>query len=83
MRRFLQARRPSLPGVPNVNAYRLVVAAEGALPERSGYVYCADDAAARAAAEALLESLPRYRKVIAWHGDRRVFELASETPSEA
>ncbi len=41
------------------------------------------DVTVEAEVEALLESLPKYRKVVAWHGDRRVFELSSGTPSQA
>ena len=58
-----------------MNSYRLVLIAQGALPERTGYVFCANDDAAREAAEVLLRNNPGYISVDVFLDDRRVCEV--------
>ncbi len=59
--------------------FRLVLRAEDGLPERSGYVHCADVGAARVSAEALLRSMSGYRAVTAFDGSHEVFEVTVAT----
>ncbi len=58
-----------------MNSYRLVLVAQGDLPERTGYVFCASDAAAREAAEALLRNNQGYVSVEVFLDDKPVCEV--------
>ena len=58
-----------------MNSYRLVLAAQGALPERTGYVFCANDAAARDAAEVLLRNTQGYVSVEVFLDDQCICEV--------
>ena len=72
----------------SMNGYRLVLIGNAPAVERSGYVFCADDEQARAAAQALLLSHPDRFAVYAYEGQRLVCEIlrddiitADEDPS--
>ncbi len=58
-----------------MTSYRLVLLPEDALPERTGYVFCANDAAAREAAEALLRNNQGYAAVEVFLEDQRLFAI--------
>ncbi len=58
-----------------MTSYRLVLLPEDALPERTGYVFCANEAAAREAAEALLRNNQGYASVEVFLDDRRLFSV--------
>ncbi len=58
-----------------MNSYRLVLVAEGSLPERTGYVFCADDEAAKEAARSLLRGNQGHVSVLIYQDGRRVGEI--------
>ncbi len=61
-----------------MNSYKLVLVGEPPSLERSGYVYCAGDEQARAAARALLQFHLEHDAVYAYEGDRLVCEILRE-----
>ena len=56
-----------------MTSYRLVLLAENTLPERTGYVFCANETAAREAAEALLRNNHGYASAEVFLEDQRLF----------
>lgn len=58
-----------------MNSYRLVLFGGPQNAERTGYVYCATDEQARAAARALLQFHHDHQAVHAYDGERLVCEI--------
>ncbi len=63
-----------------MNSYKIVLVGKASAAERTGYVFCASDEHARAAAETLLQLNVRHRAVTAYDGDRLVCEIVREGP---
>ncbi len=59
-------------------AYQLVLFADAEGGEASGYVFCADDHKARAAAEALLIKQPSLLAVHVYEGERLVWQIVRD-----
>ena len=58
--------------------YQLVLFSDATGGEASGYVFCADDHKARAAAEALLIKRPSLLVVHVYEGERLVWQIARD-----
>ena len=59
----------------SMTGYRLVLIGTAPAVDLSGYVFCADDAQARAAAQALLQFHPDRIAVRAYEGERLICEM--------
>lgn len=62
-----------------MNSYKIVLLGASPDLQRSGYVFCASDEQARAAARALLQFHLEHSAVYAYDGERLVCEILRET----
>ena len=60
------------------HGYQLVLFANAAQEESTGYVFCADDQKARVAAEALLRNRPDLIVVHVYEDDRLVWQIVRD-----